>query len=209
MPTIDAYCDNCHRWTALTNDLANVANMGGITFQNVSTPCKHCGHAARVIDGTYSVINGAIHIVKSLNLSKADLKALSHILQNAIQNNLSATEVRAIISKDVPKATPLGRYMKEGNNFVAHLSLFATLIGLWLAFYLSSPPIDENKIADKVFERLTQQERSTKKPVTPPATAPKMGVNEPCYCGSGRKFKKCHASVRTPIAPQNTRKHPK
>jgi preprotein translocase subunit SecA len=26
-------------------------------------------------------------------------------------------------------------------------------------------------------------------------TAPKVGRNEPCYCGSGKKFKKCHGAV--------------
>jgi len=24
---------------------------------------------------------------------------------------------------------------------------------------------------------------------------PKIGRNDPCYCGSGKKFKKCHGSV--------------
>jgi uncharacterized protein YecA (UPF0149 family) len=24
--------------------------------------------------------------------------------------------------------------------------------------------------------------------------APKLGRNDPCYCGSGRKFKKCHGA---------------
>jgi preprotein translocase subunit SecA len=25
-----------------------------------------------------------------------------------------------------------------------------------------------------------------------PADVPKLGRNDPCYCGSGLKFKKCH-----------------
>jgi len=25
---------------------------------------------------------------------------------------------------------------------------------------------------------------------------PKLGRNDPCYCGSGRKFKKCHGASR-------------
>ena len=24
---------------------------------------------------------------------------------------------------------------------------------------------------------------------------PKLGRNDPCYCGSGRKYKKCHANA--------------
>lgn len=29
---------------------------------------------------------------------------------------------------------------------------------------------------------------------TPPASAPKLGRNDPCFCGSGKKFKKCHGA---------------
>ncbi|MGH7789114.1 MAG: SEC-C metal-binding domain-containing protein [Candidatus Binatia bacterium] len=34
---------------------------------------------------------------------------------------------------------------------------------------------------------------------------PKVGRNDPCPCGSGKKFKKCHALVAaTPAAPDTT-----
>ncbi len=34
-----------------------------------------------------------------------------------------------------------------------------------------------------------------RKPVKPvPAGLEKIGRNDPCYCGSGKKFKKCHGS---------------
>jgi len=29
---------------------------------------------------------------------------------------------------------------------------------------------------------------------TSPAGAPKLGRNDPCWCGSGKKFKKCHGA---------------
>ncbi|MCA9851993.1 MAG: SEC-C domain-containing protein, partial [Dehalococcoidia bacterium] len=28
-----------------------------------------------------------------------------------------------------------------------------------------------------------------------PAVSQKVGRNEPCYCGSGKKYKKCHGAV--------------
>ncbi|MGI8702994.1 MAG: SEC-C metal-binding domain-containing protein [Candidatus Limnocylindrales bacterium] len=30
------------------------------------------------------------------------------------------------------------------------------------------------------------------RPAAQPAGVPKLGRNDPCYCGSGRKYKKCH-----------------
>ncbi|NDD62938.1 MAG: hypothetical protein EBZ36_02995, partial [Acidobacteria bacterium] len=32
------------------------------------------------------------------------------------------------------------------------------------------------------------------RPRTVVKTEPKVGRNEPCFCGSGKKFKKCHGS---------------
>lgn len=32
----------------------------------------------------------------------------------------------------------------------------------------------------------------------------RAGRNDPCPCGSGRKFKHCHLSVRTPVEEQTT-----
>jgi preprotein translocase subunit SecA len=29
---------------------------------------------------------------------------------------------------------------------------------------------------------------------TPARSGPKIGRNDPCYCGSGKKFKKCHGT---------------
>ena len=37
----------------------------------------------------------------------------------------------------------------------------------------------------------------TMKRVDGPAVSPKLSRNEPCWCGSGTKFKRCHGSPTT------------
>jgi len=37
-------------------------------------------------------------------------------------------------------------------------------------------------------------EKEEKKPQKPVARAEKVGRNDPCPCGSGKKYKKCHGS---------------
>src|SRR5262249_58731929 len=41
-------------------------------------------------------------------------------------------------------------------------------------------------------------------PVTAPIrnTGPKVGRNDPCWCGSGRKYKKCHLGQDAPAEPE-------
>jgi preprotein translocase subunit SecA len=41
--------------------------------------------------------------------------------------------------------------------------------------------------------RTNRDEPST--PRSPNGQTPKVGRNDPCYCGSGRKYKKCHGAV--------------
>ena len=40
---------------------------------------------------------------------------------------------------------------------------------------------------------------ATIEPFIRPA-APELGRNDPCWCGSGRKYKQCHLGVATPIS---------
>lgn len=49
-------------------------------------------------------------------------------------------------------------------------------------------PLRKNppKLVEKKGEDIVRQDR--------PAESPKIGRNDPCYCGSGKKFKKCHGA---------------
>jgi preprotein translocase subunit SecA len=44
--------------------------------------------------------------------------------------------------------------------------------------------------------KLEPQQAAAAKPVT--RTGPRVGRNDPCPCGSGKKFKKCHGSAEAP-----------
>ena len=53
-------------------------------------------------------------------------------------------------------------------------------------------PVFEAEQHDKHLE--DEHEHSIAEPVAPPA-AQKRGRNDPCHCGSGKKYKKCHGAV--------------
>jgi len=40
----------------------------------------------------------------------------------------------------------------------------------------------------------------------PPAVVPKRGRNEPCSCGSGEKYKKCHGAFEYPYLPMTVQR---
>jgi preprotein translocase subunit SecA len=52
----------------------------------------------------------------------------------------------------------------------------------------------------KLASTLAERGRLYRAPPPPPTfrrTGPKVGRNEPCPCGSFRKFKKCHGDTRS------------
>ena len=42
------------------------------------------------------------------------------------------------------------------------------------------------------YEDVEEEDAEEAHPIEPVRTMPKIGRNEPCPCGSGKKYKKCH-----------------
>jgi len=66
-----------------------------------------------------------------------------------------------------------------------------------------SPPINRPRPKYRYEDPDEMPELPLDIPVTAPIrnTAPKLGRNDPCWCGSGKKFKKCHLGKDTPVEP--------
>jgi hypothetical protein len=58
-----------------------------------------------------------------------------------------------------------------------------------LAMKIEAPYLFQNHIEDIKYSHLTKKEREAD--IQPVRTEPKIGRNEPCPCGSGKKYKKC------------------
>jgi hypothetical protein len=58
--------------------------------------------------------------------------------------------------------------------------------------YTNKDDAKEEVIADKTGQEfVVEKEKLVIKPIN---TGPKLGRNDPCHCGSGKKFKKCHGA---------------
>ncbi|MBI5714521.1 MAG: DUF1186 domain-containing protein [Chloroflexi bacterium] len=60
-------------------------------------------------------------------------------------------------------------------------------------------PADYRRHQEEDVKRAKENERQKQKPrgLTKPVAAPKLGRNEPCWCGSGKKYKHCHLQSDT------------
>ena len=64
----------------------------------------------------------------------------------------------------------------DTKNVIAAISLSAAVIILYSLFFAPAV-VDKKDISNKISNNK------------------KMGRNEPCFCGSGKKFKHCHGAL--------------
>src|SRR5690606_38271315 len=92
---------------------------------------------------------------------------------------------------------PLNEYKQEA------FSLFEQMLGLLremvvsrlahLEIRMEAPPMQQAP-KRKMFESRQDPAMGSEQPQGP-ATSDKVGRNEPCPCGSGKKFKHCHGAI--------------
>jgi len=72
--------------------------------------------------------------------------------------------------------------------------------------YIKSPSNNDDLNAEKITNAILSLKPKEK---SIPQVNRKIGVNDPCWCGSGKKNKKCHSSRISPNAPRNLNQKPK
>lgn len=186
MPALPIFCSNCQKWFPSGIFLEEGAK--NISFIGFSIECPRCGNRMPLIDGAYDAVNNTLKIIWSHDLNEKELKKLTKILQKAIESNTPAGEIREIIEREIPQASGLNKFIKDGFNLISILSLIVAFLS-WQ--HPNSPPSEkstENK------ERTVYEILNKTTPVLKSKRKIKLGVNDLCPCGSRRKFKKCHGS---------------
>lgn len=90
-------------------------------------------------------------------------------LKSTIRHDVTHTIFRVTVQAQAPQPRPVARNVIEGR---AALGGTTTAAGAATATAIAG---DGNG-------------------ATPARSGPKIGRNDPCWCGSGRKFKKCHGA---------------
>ncbi len=83
---------------------------------------------------------------------------------------------------------PLVAYTKEGFNLFDQM---LSIINKETTLYLLKAEIKQN-LERKQVEKPTGDNSSEKTTKKQPRKVQKVGRNDPCWCGSGKKFKNCH-----------------
>jgi hypothetical protein len=213
MAPIPAVCDSCGRVFVATN---LIGGTGSVQLENVGVgPCPYCGGMGKVPDGLYEFAGDAVRILRSRTADELD--AIRSIVERVRAGELDTEAAGAEIDRVAPGAGALSALLSgRSQTLAAWLAVLIALLA-WLAPRASrrpSPPMSHidvtvdvgpgpvddaqvRRVVEQVLSEQLAQVIASPSSVTPekrqPTRANKTGRNAPCPCGSGRKFKHCHA----------------
>ena len=194
MPALPAFCDNCGYVFA---SALVFPGMGNTFFENYERcpRCKSVG--ARVLEGTMNIDKDTIEILQQTEATAEQLARLAELLRKAQEQKQPAQEIAAEIERELPGLSVIAKRLLIPKNAGELWSLVGAVAATaTLLIALKSQP------TKTVYEdRSVHQMTVYSAPLNPsqPAVAhptKKVGRNEPCPCGSGKRYKHCHGAIR-------------
>jgi hypothetical protein len=140
---------------------------------------------AAIPDGVYEVLDDSVRIF--LSGSTDSQRRLIALLESARTSGATAEQVAEDIRTEVPELAAFASTVEAKTGLRLAEWILILLAVLTLAHTSGTAPSDaqiENAVTHAI-ERAGQAQRTT-------------GRNEPCHCGSGRKYKHCHGSPSPP-----------
>jgi hypothetical protein len=194
MAVMPAFCDSCG--TAFPSGFD--VSAGSILVGNKSGPCPNCGDMGSVPDGLVSFIGDTLKMLPVPGDSIDEYKKFSEFLKSSHKLRIPEKTFREKIEKDHKQFVFVTRFIgNKPSDFYTFIQALVAIIGLCIQVYevkgRYEPPSTE-----KVLEALPGESKKlvpdTMKSA-PKARSPKIGRNDKCPCGSGKKYKLCHGEI--------------
>lgn len=200
MPNVPAICEVCE--TIFPSGF-NVSGQNITLVGNRSGPCPKCGGMGVVPDMTLSSVGDALEVLWTTKESLELLKKIEKIFQTARGEKTSRDDLVKVIEKEAPELSNLIDILPKTRP---ELYAFLGIILLAVGTFRCTPGVSKDEVQDMIekakSEIVQEWENGRPKQSEVKATRPKksdgtkLGRNDPCYCGSGKKYKHCHYPER-------------
>ncbi|ALV21074.1 SEC-C metal-binding domain-containing protein [Carnobacterium antarcticum] len=200
-------CDSCGN--IFSTNIIGMSGAGSATIvmKGNKTNCPKCGNMARILDGTYEMVNNIINIISSPQRQFEELKTFSEILKEAQKNGFSVDEIAIKTKKQTPGLSSLVDLLpKSRDEKRSDIQFWINIILTIILFILprmldgevtGTQNINTEQIINTTINNYYDNNEESIKPIEPVRNQPtiknKIGRNEKCPCGSGIKYKKCHS----------------
>jgi hypothetical protein len=194
MPSIPAFCTQCG--LAFGSGIV-LENSIGVHLEGNTSVCPRCGGVGRVPDGVYNVLGKVVELLTGPETSVEQIRSLQRVLEQARSEDRPRHDIQAAITKAAPELTSLASVLPSTRGeLYAFITVLLTLLGLIVASYASLKPsgptqAEIDAMVTKALAQSTQAPASQNQASPNKRTKPKVGRNEPCRCGSGKKYKRC------------------
>ena len=196
MPLVPAVCDDCGGvWVPRAMSISNSTNIAIRNF--AVSPCPYCAGKGHLPDGLYNATADTLRIVATSDTES--LARLRRVLEAAQASHASTEEVASAITAETPEFGALAEILRK---------LRGVPIITWIMLLLAVVAVVQAEGADRRLDAIESKVDRVLQSVQLPAAAPqpnplatsansadvvpKVGRNEPCPCGSGKKYKRCH-----------------
>lgn len=142
-------------------------------------------------DGVFDFIGNTLEILSAPKRTFAELSRLAGIIETACETKASPVAVSEQIEQEFPELAGLARLLpKTRSELYSFLAILLTIITLITQSGTESkaPGVTVNHVINQTILQCPAPASSS---TGLPRTTSKIGRNDPCPCGSGRKFKKC------------------
>jgi hypothetical protein len=214
MAKLLSICENCG--LIFPNQMFEIRENIVFEFSGITiiVPCPKCGKEVSTSpQGIFRSINGVIEFLGTSERSLSELRRFYEIVKNARQKKQSVEDFSEVLTKELPELSPISSFLQQ------HATSAGLLIGLLGLILAATSAIIDVKTYQEAHQQKADVEpkiiinqtyntfnaptvnqtynapssRSRKNPAEKPFVKSKrVGVNNPCECGSGRKRKKCH-----------------
>ncbi len=166
---------------------------GNAAAGTVTVPCPACGEVGYVPDGVESYIRRLIEHLSAPERSISEIERLSVIFVAAMQSEAAFAHVGDTIKESIPPLSPIADLLPslpaERYAFIS-LALKSIVLFIGELGEGNDPTVDVQQVVNAVYEEEAAL-HSTLSTTPPPEDGAKVGRNDPCPCGSGKKYKKC------------------
>lgn len=201
MVRVPAVCDSCGCF--FNSPIETSAR--GITFREDTVEgCPACGASGHIPDGTYDFAENSIRLLSGSSRTVSELERLERLLRSARDRNATLAELRRELTAHAPQFESLTDLLPKTRSelyaFLGILLAAATLILTQLR-QGESPNIHVQQVFNQVVVQTASGDARVPELADEGAflggagqAQPKPGRNDPCPCGSGKKYKRCHGS---------------
>lgn len=188
---VPAVCDNCGTIFPSSFEVRNSTN---ISFSGCGAgPCPVCGGMGHIPDGVYNFLGNTIEFLSGPSRSITELERLAALLERAKTSNASSQAVAKEIDESIPELSSIKDWLpKNRSELYAFIALLLSALSLMINQSDSGEPskVEVNTVINNVYQQAPEAQAAPS-PEKPKKQKAKVGRNEPCPCGSGKKFKKC------------------